>query len=80
MDGDVWLYVREDISSNLLSIEMKPIKGFNVELNLGNKKYFIHCSYKPHENMIGYHPRAPSENIVYIHLLMNDLLFWENSM
>ena len=28
MYGDVWLYVREDIPSNLLSIEMKPIKGF----------------------------------------------------
>ena len=32
------LYIREDISSKLLSIENQPIEGFYVEINLRKKK------------------------------------------
>ena len=34
----IFLYVREDIPSNLLEVETKPIEGFYVEINLHNDK------------------------------------------
>ena len=63
MGGRIVLYVRDDIPSNLLSIEMKPTEKFYVELNLRNNKWFINCSDNPHNNMIGNHLRALSENL-----------------
>ena len=38
-------YVREDIPSNLIAIENKPIEIFFVELNLPNNKWLKNCSY-----------------------------------
>ena len=46
LGGGILLYVREDIPSNLLEVETKPIEGFYVEINL---------HYNPHKNMIGNH-------------------------
>ena len=57
------LYVQEDITSNLLSIETNPIEGFYVELNLRNDKWLINCSYNPHKNMIGNHLQVLRENV-----------------
>ena len=34
----IMVFVREDIPSNLLAIENKPIEGLYVELNLRNDK------------------------------------------
>ena len=83
MYGDVWLYVREDIPSNLLSIETKPIGGFYIELNLRNDKWLMNCSYKPHKNMMGNHLPALSENLD-LHTSTNEkfvfMLFWKISM
>ena len=49
------LFVREDIPSNLLTIEEKPIESFYVELNLRNSKWLVNCSHNPHKNSIGNH-------------------------
>ena len=43
------LIVREDIPTNLLTIEEKPVESFYVELNFRNSK----CLYNPHKNNIG---------------------------
>ena len=61
--GGISLYVREDIPSNLLSIETKPIEAFYVEQNLRDDKQLINCSYNPHEKMRGNHLQALSENV-----------------
>ena len=51
----VMLFVREDIASNLLAIENKPIEGLYVESNLRIDKWLINCSYNPHKNTISTH-------------------------
>ena len=55
------LFVREDISSNLVEAEAKPIEGFYIELNLRNDKWLLNCSYNPHKNNIGNHFKALSD-------------------
>ena len=47
------LFVREDIPSNPLTVEEKPIESFYVELNLLNSKWLVSCCYNPHKNSIG---------------------------
>ena len=59
----ILFYVREDIPSNLLEVETKPIEGFYVEINLHNDKWLINCSCNPHKNTIGNHRRALSEKL-----------------
>ena len=53
LGGGILLHVREDIPSNLLEVETKPIVGFYVEINLHNDKWLINCSSNPHKNTIG---------------------------
>ena len=55
------LFVREDISSNLIEAEAKPIEGFYVELNLCNDKWLLNCSYNPHKNNIRNHLKTLSD-------------------
>ena len=38
LGGGISLYVREDIPSNLLEVETKPIAGSYVQINLHNDK------------------------------------------
>ena len=57
------LFVREDIPSNLLTIEWKPIERFYVELNLPNSKWLANCSYNPHKNSIGNHLDRINESL-----------------
>ena len=61
--GGILLYVLEDIPSNLLSIENKPIEGFYVELNLHKNKSLVNCSYNPHKSSIGNHLLALSDSL-----------------
>ena len=63
LGGGIFLYVREDIQSNLLEVETKPIEGFYVEINLHNDKWLINCSYNPHKTTIGNHLRTLSEKL-----------------
>ena len=44
LGGGLMLFVRDDIPSNLLTIEEKPIESFNVELNLRGSKWLVNCS------------------------------------
>ena len=55
------LILREDIPSNLVEAEAKPIEGFYIELNLRNDKWLLNCSYNPHKNNIGNHVKALSD-------------------
>ena len=63
LDRVILLYVREDIPSNLVEVETKPIEGFCVEINLQNDKWLIKCSYNTQKNMIGNHLRALTEKL-----------------
>ena len=54
-DGGIMSYIREDIPSNFLGRDKKPIENFHVELNLWNGKYLINCSFNPHKTMIKNH-------------------------
>ena len=51
LGGGLMLFVRDDILSNLLTIEEKPIESFYVELNLRNSKWLVNCSYNPHKKI-----------------------------
>ena len=46
------LSVREDIPSNLVEAETRPVEGFYIELNLRNDKWLLNCSYNPHKNNV----------------------------
>ena len=61
--GGILLYVREDIPSNLIKVNVSPIESFYVELNLRNTKWLINCSYKPHKSLIGSHLDAVSKTL-----------------
>ena len=43
--GGLRFFVTEDIPSNLVEAEAKPIEGFYIELNLRNDKWLLNCSY-----------------------------------
>ena len=62
--GGIYLYVREDIPSNLPAIDCKPIESFFVELNLCNDRWLINCSYNPYKSLIGNHLDALSKYLV----------------
>ena len=62
LGGGILLYAGRDILTNLTEVETKPIEGFSVEINLRNDKWLISCSYNPHNNIIGNHLQALSEN------------------
>ena len=55
------LFVREDIPSNLVEAEAKPVEGFYIDLNLRNDKWLLNCSYNLHKNNIGNHLKALSD-------------------
>ena len=61
--GGILLYVREDIPSNLITVDISPIESFYVELNLWNNKWLINCSYNPHKSLIGNHLDAVSKTL-----------------
>ena len=51
--GGLTLSVRENIPSNLVEAEVKPVDGFYIHLNLRNNKWLLNFSYNPHKNNIG---------------------------
>ena len=58
---DILLYVREDIPSNVLEVETKPIATFYGKINWRNDKSLINFSCNPHKSMIRNHISALSE-------------------
>ena len=61
--GGILLYVREDIPSNLITIDINLRESFYVELNLRYNKWLINCSYNPHKSLIGYHLDAVNKTL-----------------
>ena len=59
--GGLMLFVREDIPSNLVEAEAKPIESFYTELNLCTDKWLLNCSYNPHKKTIGNHLKVLSD-------------------
>ena len=55
------LFLREDIPSNLVEAEAKPIEDFYIELSLRNDKWLLNYSYNPHKNNVGNHLKALSD-------------------
>ena len=55
------LYVREDIPSNLTTVDINPIESFYAELNL--RKWLLNCSYNPHKSLMGNHLDAVSNKL-----------------
>ena len=50
--GGIMLYIREDISSTLLTTDKEPMKSLYVEFNLRNERYLINCSNNSYNNNI----------------------------
>ena len=63
LGGGLMLFVREDVPSNLLTIEEKPVESFYAELNLRNNKWVVNCSYNPHKTSIVTHLDITSESL-----------------
>ena len=57
------LYVREDIPSNLATVDINPIESFYAELNLRNNKWLLNCLYNPHKSLMGNHLDAVSNKL-----------------
>ena len=51
--GVLLLYIREDMQSKLLISKSKcDIETLLVAVNLRKRKWFLNCSYNPHQNLI----------------------------
>ena len=57
------LFVREDILSNLLSLENSPAEAFFVEINLTKKKRSFGCFFNSNRENIENHLRTLSKNL-----------------
>ena len=54
--GGLLLYIGEDIQSRLLIRKSKcNIGTLSVGVNLRKRKWFLNCSYNPHQNLISNH-------------------------
>ena len=61
--GGILLYVREDISTKILSHDFPSAERFFVEIILHKKKWLINCSYNPHKNNINHHLETISRTL-----------------
>ena len=52
--GGIFVYVREDISSKLISVNFQNREGFFLEINLRKRKWIIGFSYNPHASSISH--------------------------
>ena len=54
--GGFLRYIREDILSKLLISKSKcNIGTLSFSVNLRKRKWFLNCSYNPHQNLISNH-------------------------
>ena len=54
--GGLLLYIRENMRSKLLISKSKcNIQTLSVAVNLRKRKWFLNCSYNPHQNLISNH-------------------------
>ena len=68
--GGILFFVREDIPSNLIAIQSKPIGSFFVELNLRNDERFINFSNNTYKSLIGNHIDALSKYLISVLQIM----------
>ena len=52
--GGIFVYVREGISSKLISVNFQNREGFFLEINLRKRKWIIGFSYNPHASSISH--------------------------
>ena len=52
--GGIFVYVREGISSKLISVNFQNREGFFQEINLRKRKWIIGFSYNPHASSISH--------------------------
>ena len=50
--GGILVYVRDDTPCKLIRMRNSTIEGFFIELKLRKKKWFLCCSYNPHQRFI----------------------------
>ena len=60
--GGIMLYIREDIPSKLIEVDIK-IEGIFVEINLRKKKWLLSCSYNPKKSLISKHLNEIGSNL-----------------
>ena len=60
--GDMLLYIREDIPSNLLHTD-DIIEGFHIEISIRKKKWLLGCSYNPHKRFLSSHLKELGKNL-----------------
>ena len=54
--GGLLLYIRENIQSrSLISKSKCNIETFSVAINFRKRKWYLNCSYNPHQNLISNH-------------------------
>ena len=63
--GEILLYVKDDVSSRLLTDHILPenIECLFTEINIRNKKWLLCCSYNPHRNNISNHISHSSKGL-----------------
>ena len=76
--GGTMLFVREDVPSNLLTVDSVRKEGFYVELKLRSEKWFINCSYNPNRNAIGNGLEALSDFLDFHSLSYNHVILLGN--
>ena len=60
--GGIMLFLREDISSKLLSVENSPTDAFFKEINIRKRKWLFSCSYNLNRENIENHLETLSKN------------------
>ena len=60
--GGIMLFLREDISSKLLSVENSPTDTFFKEINIRKRKWLFSCSYNLNRENIENHLETLSKN------------------
>ena len=54
-DGDIMLFIRNDIPAKVVSTDDRSIESFYVELNFRKKKWLLNCFYNPKHSSIEPH-------------------------
>ena len=73
--GGILLYVRDNISSRLLTnYKIKDnLEMFFVEVNIGKKKWLLGCSYNPHKSNISNYLHHLNKSLdLYIYIFISD--------
>ena len=76
--GGILLYVKDNISSRLLTNHRLPdnVEWLFTEINIRNKKWLLCCSYNPHKNNISNYISYLSKGLdIYVSHYYDNILF-----